>query len=444
MRKLDRFSRRRLLKGFLAGSLVTIGLPPLDMFLNSHGTAYAAEPGGFPKRFGIFFWGNGVLPHRFTPIGEGAEWQVSEELAALEPHKAKLSVVSGMEVKVPNLEPHWATLCGMLTGGPILMDGTDWTFSAPTIDQFLASEIGDATRFASIEVGTAVGSKTVCYAGPNSPISPEREPLALFERVFGGGFQLPGEAPIIDPTLTLQRSVLDAVMDDITAVKASVGYADRLRLDQHFDGIRSLEQRLRKLEEEPPNYASCDYPPMPEGEYPDIEGRPQIQVVNRAFCDILAYALACDQTRVFTNIFTRPLTNILFANATAGHHQLTHDEPGEQVMVHDIILQCMEAFAYQLQALDAIAEGDGTLLDHCLLLGTSDVGLGKTHTPEDFPIVLAGGASGAIKTGIHYSSPANESTTKVLLSIVRAMGVDAASFGAAEGEVSESLTAIDG
>jgi len=222
-----------------------------------------------------------------------------------------------------------------------------------------------------------------------------------------------------------------------------VGYADKIRLDQHFDGLRALELRLQKLEEAPPNYASCNYPPTPDEDYPDIEGRPQIQAKNRAFSDILAYALACDQTRIFTNIFTRPLTNILFASATAGHHQLTHDEPGEQPEVHDIVLQCMEAFSYQLQALDSIVEGDGTLLDHCLLLGTSDVGLGKTHTPENFPIVLCGGASGAINMGLHYVSPAQESTTKVLLSIIRAMGVDAARFGQAEGEVDTSLGAID-
>lgn len=441
---MRRLNRRTLLKGMLGGSLITIGLPPLERFMNTSGTAYAAEPGGFPKRFGLFFWGNGVLPHRFTPTGSGDSWELSEELAAFASLKEKLTVVSGMEVKVPNLEPHWATLCGMLTGGPILMDGTNWTFSAPTIDQFLAAEIGGETRFPSLEVGTAAGSSTVSFAGPNSPISPEREPAALFDRIFGGGFQLPGEDPIVDPRVGVERSILDAVMTDISSVKSSVSASDKLRLDKHFEGIRALEKRLQKLQEDPPNLVACDYPPIPEATYPDIEGRPQIQVVNKAFSDVLALALACDQTRVFTNIFTRPLTNILFANASAGHHQLTHDEPGEQVMVHDIILQCMEGMAYQLQALDSIEEGDGTLLDHCLVMGTSDVGLGKTHTPEDFPILLAGGASGAIKTGVHYNSPANESTTKVLLSVVRAMGVDAAKFGAAEGEISESLGAIDG
>ena len=103
----------------------------------------------------------------------------------------------------------------------------------------------------------------------------------------------------------------------------------------------------------------------------------------------------------------------------------------------------MQAFARQVEALAAIPEGDGTLLDHCLLLGTSDVSLGKTHSFEDFPILIAGSGGGRIKSGLHYRSPSSENTGKVPLSLMRALGIDAASFGKDEGETAVGLSEIE-
>ena len=436
-------NRRTMLKGVLGGAAVAIGLPALELFLNTHGTAYAAGgASGFPKRFGLFFWGNGMLPDRWVPVGEGDDWQLSDQLAPLLAHKEKLSVVTGTRVAVPNVEPHHATAGGILTGMPILQEPGGETFAGPTIDQILAAEIGQDTLYRSLEFGSDPG-QGLSHNGPHSINPAEKSPLALFERIFGGTFALPGAEGVVDPTLALRRSVLDVVSDDILRVAGQLGKADQARLEQHLEGVRALEKRLAKLEEDPPNLEACAAPPAPAAAYEDIEGHAQLQEKNKAFSDIIAMALACDQTRVFSNYFTRPLTNVLFEGISAGHHKLTHDEPSPQPEVHEITLQCMEALSVQIESLRAVEEGDGTLLDHMVLFATSDVSNGKNHSEEEFPILLAGSCDGALKTNRHYRSPSLENSSKALLTICRAMGLNLPEFGTEEGQVSDGISDIE-
>ena len=439
---MKRLSRRALLRGVIGGAAVSVALPWLEA-MSGKGARAQQGGSGFPKRFGIFCWGNGVIPVRWNPPTEGASFELSEQLQPLAAHKRKLCVVSGTRVLVPNIEPHFATAAGALSGRPITKVGNDWTVSGPTIDQGLARAVGGETRFASIETGV-VGGDGLSYNGPNSVNPPETSPRALFDRLFGAGFRLPGASGQVDPVVPVQRSVLDAVMGDLARIQAQVSVSDRQRLEQHLEGVRALERRLARLEEDPPNLAACQLPNTPLDDYPDVEGRPQIAERNKAMAELLAMALACDQTRVFSHFLTRPVNNVLFPGAPAGHHQLTHDEIGDlQPNVHAIVLQCVTAFGELLTALDAIPEGDGTVLDHSLIYGTTDVSWGKVHSPDDFPIVLAGGADGALKRDFHYRSSSGETTSKVLLSVCRAMGLDLPSFGADEGETRDSLGAIE-
>ncbi|MFO0660102.1 MAG: DUF1552 domain-containing protein [Polyangiaceae bacterium] len=435
-------SRRTLLRGVLGGAVVSIGLPWLEAFEGSTRSAKAGGDSGFPTRFGLFFWGNGNIPSRWTPLSEGPSWKPSEQLAPLADLVDEVSVVTGMRIALPNSVPHFAGAAGILSGGPLLDQYGENTFSLPSIDQVVANTLGELTRFRSLELGALPGDG-LSFSGPNTRNPPESSPHALFERVFGTGFTLPGDTPIVDPTLAVRRSILDAVMSQISDVQGVVGASDKARLDQHLEGIRALEKRLQKLQEDPPNLASCAYAPEPLADYPDIEGRPQLQQKNKAMADIVAYALACDQTRVFSDFFTYPVNNTLFTGSPAGHHQLTHDEAGDQPEVNKIVIQCIEAFAQLVTSLKAIPEGDATLLDHCALLCTSDVSLGKTHSFEDVPLLIAGSASGKLRKGIHYHSPASENASKVMLSVIRAVGVTAASFGAEEGKVEEGLSAIE-
>ena len=158
--------------------------------------------------------------------------------------------------------------------------------------------------------------------------------------------------------------------------------------------------------------------------------------------DLLAMALACDQTRVFSFHFTSPLNNELFTDTTDGHHNLTHNEGGDQPEVHSITVQVMEELAYLLEALRAVPEGEGSLLDNSIVLAASETSEGRTHALDEIPLIVAGGA-GRIVTGQHYRSYTQESASKAMLSLIRAMDVPAASFGAGESEATDGLSDIE-
>ena len=436
-----KLNRRSLLRGVLGGTAIAVGLPPLEIFLNSNGTKDASGA-AIPKRFGLFFWGNGVYPDAWVPTGEGADYQLSELLLPLAGVKSEVTVVSGTKVMLPNLEPHLSGAAGILSGGPLLNLGDDnWTFVAPSIDQLVAAELGRTTRFRSLEYGAKPG-KGKSYNGPNNRNPPETSPRDFYDRLFGEGFTPPGSDPKPDPTLGLRRSVLDAVLDDANALKTRLGANDKRRLDQHMEGIRALENRLRLIEENPPRLESCAVPERPPARFSSIDGRPPLSLINRTFVDVAALAIACDQTRVFSNYFTDSVSNNLFPGANSGHHQLTHDELGTQPQVRNIVGQIMAEYAYVVEKLRSIPEGDGTLLDHCVVVGTTDCSLGRTHALDEYPLLLAGTAGGALKKGIHHRSATAENASKAMLTVLRALEVPAAEFGQAEGRATDTLEGL--
>lgn len=432
-------TRRTLLRGLLGGSAVAISLPVLECFLDANGAAFA-DGSSFPRRFGLFFWGNGTLPHRWTPkgVGEGDAWQLSDQLAPLAPVKDLISVVSGLEVRVNNEIPHYSGAAGFLSGHAPLGEEGDNTFAAASIDQVIAAEIGGETLYRSLEFGAYPGNG-LSYTGPHSSNPPESSPHAFFERLFGTGFVVPGDEPVIDPRLGLRRSVLDAVMDQTADLRARVGAADAERLDQHLSGIRDLELRLARMQQNPANLESCGLPVEP----PPDEVIATLSERQRLLADLAVMALACDQTRVFSDYFTHPVHNYVMPGTNAGQHQLTHDELDPQPMVHDTVLQAIEEFRYLVEALAAVPEGDETLLDHCAILATSDISLGRTHALDEFPIVIAGRSGGALKNGLHYRSETRENASTVMLSLIRAVGIVASSFGGDEAMATEGLGAIE-
>jgi hypothetical protein len=436
-----RLNRRTLLRGMLGGGLVTVGLPMFEAFVNTNGTAMA-NGDAFPTRFGMFFWGNGMLPDRWVPQGTGSSYTLSEQLQPLAPVRDAITIITNMQVRVPNQSPHGSGPAGLLSGMPSPTVDASGSFAGPTIDQRIAAQIGDATRFRSIEFG-AEPESGLSWSSPTTRNPAERSPYALFERLFGPGFRAPGEEAIIDPSIALRRSVLDVVSEDANRLRNRLGTADQARLDSHLTAIRELELRLARLEEDPPTLAACLRPEAPLADYPWINGRPQLAEVNRVFGQICAMALACDQTRVFSNFISFPVNNLLFEGATAGHHQLTHDEPGEQPQVNEIVIELMGHFAEFIQELRNIPEGDGTVLDHCAVLGTSDVSYGRTHSIDEYPLIIAGSASGRLRTGIHYRPTGADNASKVILTLMRAVGVTAASYGEDDAMATDSVSEVE-
>lgn len=440
------FGRRSLLKGLLGGAAVAIGLPPLELFLNNHGTAYAASgQSGFPQRFALFYWGNGHLAHYWNPsaTGIGEAWEISEQLAPLQAFKEKMTLVTGLNVPFSGVgEPHFETACRFMVGEPLFMNGDDWAMSGKTFDQRMADALGQSTRFKSLEFGTDTKRNGLSHTGLYEHAPAETSPYAFFERVFGGSFSLPGENSEPDPRLALDRSVLDAVMEDIASLSAQVGASDKIRLEQHLDGIRAIEKQIAILED-PPQLAACAYPETPQSEYGEAGGLQPFQEKNAIFAQIAAYALACDQTRVVSNWFTSAVANgTLFPGQDDSHHSLTHFEADPQVHVHECMLFIMDALAEFVSALDSIQEGDGTLLDHMIVLGTSDCASGKLHSGIDFPTVMLGSGDGALINDIHWRSETGDNATRVLLTIARALGVDMASFGVGEHAATLSISEI--
>lgn len=430
-------SRRTVLRGMLHGAAISVALPPLEAMLGSTGKAFA-DGSGFPKRFGLFMWGNGVVPDNWVPATTGTDYALSQILAPLASVQGDIAVLTGLGVQTANVEPHMSGAAGILSGAPLIQT-TDLTFMLPSIDQVIANAIGGTTRFKSLEFGVDPGSG-LSYNGPDDQNPPESNPQNFFNTLFVEGFTPPGTNPIPDPMLGIRKSILDVVIDDAQSLSRKLGPMDRARLDQHLTGIRQLEMQIANTAA--PSLASCMVPGMPMV-YPPVDGRPQISAINRSFIDIAVLALACDQTRVLSNFITYPVDNILFPGAPEGHHQLTHDELGEQPMVTAIMVQIITELAYYINALKSIPEGDETLLDHMVLFATTDCSFGRTHSLNEYPIVLAGTASGALQTGFHYRSETGENTSEVLLSLVNAMDIPAASFGSGAGLATNGLAAIE-
>jgi hypothetical protein len=433
--------RRTFLRGVLAGVGASLALPMLEAMLDGSGKALACG-GVVPRRFGMYWWGNGVRPDRWVPATTGSSWELSEALASLAAVKPWVSVVSGLSVRTGNDIPHDSGSIGALTGrAPIEMSGGD-TVAGPTIDQIIAAEVGAATVYRSLQT-SPTGARGWSYNGPASRNPPEESPLALYERLFGGTFRAPGESGVVDPSLALRQSVLDAVLEDANALRARVGAADQARLDQHMTGVRELELRLARLQQDPPDLASCARPEAPPEIFPDVDGRPPVREKSRAMLDLLVMALACDQTRVITHFVNDGVADTFFPGASAGHHDLTHNEPGDQPGVAAITERIVEDLAYLLEAMVALPEGDGTLLDNSVVLAGSEVSLGQTHSLDDMPLLFAGGACGRLRTGVHYRGSGQENVSRLMLTLVRAMDVVAGSFGEGEGEATDTISEVE-
>ena len=448
-----KIDRRTALRGALAGAVVSVALPPLEAMFNANGTAFA-QGAPLPRRLGVFHWGGGVKHDRWNPTATGAGYALSPELAPLQAVKDYVSVVSGMSVKTGSLQGHHSGAVGILSGCPMVTQPANGapfrsTFSAPSIDQVAAAAIGKTSKFKSLEVGISKringGEGTtlqyLSHNGPDNPNPSEYDPVKVFDRLFGAGFTPPGGTT--DVTLALRKSVLDAVLADVNRLKMRVSAADRARLDQHFENVRAIENRL--VGTGTTTTATCRLPAKP-GPVGGTNNRENLEEATKLMSDLIAMAFACDLTRVFSMMYSGPTNGTVFwqVNATSGHHALTHDEPGDQPLVHASTVFTMQCFAALLQALKNTPEGAGNVLDNTVILASSDVSDGKLHSLTDYPIIVAGKGGGFLKyPGVHYRSTSKENTSTVLFSVLKAAGLTLTEFGAGGGLVTTSCTAIE-
>lgn len=456
-----KISRRTVLRGAVGGAGVSFALPPLEAMFNSNGTALA-QGGAIPKRLGVFFWGGGIKRDRWIPTATGAAWAPSPELEPLTAVKQYINVVTGMSVKTGNQQGHHAGAVGILSGSPMTVQpkgGAPFrsTFSAPSVDQFAAASIGKTTKFKSLEVGISqrintsegTGLQHLSHNGPDNPNPSVYNGAMVFDRMFGTGFMAPNTTtPVTDVTKALRRSILDAVSLDINALKLRVSTLDRTRLDQHLENVRSIEKRLTMDTVAP---AACRLPTKPTA-IMDTGGRELLEERTKLMSEMVAISLACDQTRVFSMLWSGSTASTVYwpVMVSAGHHGLTHDEGGTQPQVHATVVYTMKMFAILVEALKAIPEGAGNVLDNTAVYASSDLSDGRAHDLIDYPLVIAGGGGGFLKNpGVHYRSTTNENTSTVLLTVLKAAGVTDAmgkpitAFGGGGGAVTSSCTAIE-
>lgn len=422
--------RRMLLRGLFQGAAAAMALPLLDCFLDGNGTALA-DGRPIPIRFGTFFWGCGLTRPLFLPKATGAGYEDTPQLAALKPWKAKFNLLSGFRAFIDSgpVIPHWSGNAAIATGIAPAQDGR---FAGPTLDQIVANSIGRASRFRSIEIACS-GDRRESYsssggAGVNPP---EVSPLGLYTRLFGPGFQMAdGFKP--DPRIMLQQSVLSVVADDRKRLMAEAGAADRMRLDQYFTAVRDVENTLAVELQKPDIIADVTIPAPPEAMTVN-KSVPVLLKTVPLFSQLLAIGLATNQTRIFNLALSEPADTMFVPGEARIFHQATHEEPldpalGYQPAVARYGAHAMECFAALLAALDAVREGDATLLDRCLVLAYTDTSEARLHAVDGIPMFLAGAAGGRLKTGLHIAGQ-GETVSRAGLTVQQAMGLDVDRWG---------------
>jgi hypothetical protein len=437
----------------LGGSAIYMGLPALDVFLNGNGTAFA-DGAKLPVRFGTYFWGLGLTDTpsggtRWVPKKIGAGYEITPELEAIKAVKDKVSVFSGFRV-IPDGRAnlvHWSGHASILSG---IAPATSARFEAPTIDTKVADAIGTGTRFKVLDVDASVSRRPVSYSTRtgNTFATPEATPLALYTRLFGQGFQDPNAdnwKP--DPSIMLRQSVLSAVKDQRQALMSNVGKADQVKLDQYFTSVREMENSLEIQLQRPDKLEACMVPTAPK----EPARGASVDIVNantRTMAKLLAMGLACNQTKVFNFVHTAGSSETYIAGQSKIYHQITHDEPtdaklGYQPETSKLAGLVMQGLGDFLAEMNAIKEGDGTLLDNMLMLAFSDTGYAKIHSIENIPMFLAGGAGGKHKAGQHIHST-GDAVTRVSLTAMQLVGAPVGEFGAGTMKTSRPVSEVMG
>lgn len=442
---MNKLSRRRFLRGSLNGAAVTVALPFLDAFLDGNGKAMAAG-NPLPLRFGTWSWGLGMSKDAFVPKKTGANFDLPPEIQALASVQKHINLYTNFHVfkdDAPNLCHH--------SGWVVLRSGIAPT-SRPnrpgeTLDVSVARKIGNETRFKSLSA-TATGDvrDSFSYEAGNSVNAPEWSPLRFYQRLFGPEFQDPNaEVFTPDPKVMVRKSALTAVQDDAKKLDRVLGAEDRARLDQYFTGIRDLERRFDLQLSRPDPREACIIPEMPE-DLPAGLDADLVSKRHRIMTDLMLMAVACDQTRVFNMFYASAFSATTRPGYDKPHHTATHEEAVDPVLKYQpntswYTRRAMDEWAYFVQALANIREGDGTLLDNSFVYATTDQSFAKIHAIDGIPMFSAGSGGGRVKTGLHIDGGGTPGC-RLGYTAQRLMGVDISSWGDKSNNTSQDIGEI--
>jgi hypothetical protein len=421
---------------FLRGMGATVALPLLEAMVPAFTPTVrtAANP---QRRLGCVYVPHGEIMEQWTPATEGAGFELMPIMKPLEPFRSHLVVVSNLARPEAGFDTNHAGAPASFLSGlpPKRTDGPNFKLGV-TLDQVVAKHIGQDTVFPSLEVATEdfsalVGScapgyscayaNTLSWQGPAAPLPMEINPRVLFERMFGGGDTAAQRAA----RMREDRSILDFVSADLADLGGRIGPGDRARLGEYVDHIREVERRIHRAERQ--SDTALKVPDAPVGVPDKFEDH-----VGVLF-DLLALAYEADLTRVFTFMMARELSQRTYPNigVTWPHHVISHHANNpERVAAHATVnTHHVELFAKFLERLRETPDGDGSLLDHSMILYGSGMGNGNVHAADPLPLVIVGGAAGTIKGDRHVVAKPHSPNANLLLSVTQKFGVPMETFG---------------
>jgi len=428
-------SRRRFLKG--AG--VSIALPLLESMVPA-ATPLAQTAARGRTRLGCIYFPHGATMEKWTPTADGAGFEFPDILTPLEPFRDRVNVISGLSHPQAYgsgsaTANHNRSAASFLSGAHA-KEGAQ-PYLGVTLDQVAARQIGQDTPLPSIELmleetslncgeGLSCAYRdTISWQGPTSPLPMQNNPQVVFERLFGDGNTDAERRARRSQSLSL----LDSVLGEVSSLQAKLPPADRTRLDQYLTDVREIERRIQKAGDQ--LSTDLDVPPAPAGVPKDFDD------YIRLMFDLQVLAWQADITRVTTLLMAKELSNAVYPKSGVrdAFHILSHHSNLKENKERFAVLNRYHValFAYLLGKLKATPDGDGTLLDHAMVLYGSAMSDGNQHNHGPLPIVLAGGASGRLAGGRHLRSTSDTTMSNLLLAMLEKLEIRQEKFGDSTG-----------
>ena len=432
---------------FLRGMGAALALPLLDAMVPA-ATALARTAAAPTKRLGFIYIPNGANMSKWTPAGDGA-LDLSSTLSPLAPVRDHVVIPTGLAHRQAEAwgdgNGEHSRASGVWLNGvhPKRTEGAD-VRAGTTADQIAAGALGQDTPLPSLEISlensfvvgncdngySCVYTNTIAWRSPTTPLPMEHNPRVVFERLFGEG----GTTTERLARLREDKSILDAVRDDMTRLERRLGAGDRVRVSQYLDAVREIERRIQRVE------AQAGEAALPENLARPVGIPESFDEHARLMFDLQALAFQADITRVFTFLIGReqsaqsyPEIGVPDAHHATSHHQLDPAKLEQYAKINTYHVDLLSSF---LQRLQTTPDGDGSLLDQSLILYGGGISDGDQHSHIDLPLILAGGGAGQLQGGRHVRYPTDTPMTNLLLAMLDKAGVvHAEQFGDSTGQL---------
>ncbi len=433
---------------FLKGMGAALGLPFLDAMLPRTVLAGAAAKGAplaAPTRMAYVFFPNGAIMRDWTPTAAGTSFELPKTLTPLASHRKDMLVISGLahdkgRANGDGAGDHARSCAVFLTGAQPRKTGGADIHVGMSVDQVAAEKYGKETRLPSLELGIESGrqagscdsgyscaySSNISWKSPSQPMAKEINPKLAFERLFGDSRDEQARAE----RDFYRKSILDFVASDSAQLNAKLGAADRRKLDEYFTSIREIELRIEN--------ASSSRGRLPDRPAPDgIPGTLTEHI--RLMYDLMVMAFQTDATRISTFMLASEGSNRTYpeVDVNDAHHGLSHHRNDEEkvVKIQRIDQYLMDQFAYFIDRMKSVKEGDKTLLERSMIVYGSGISDGNRHRHDDLPVLILGQANGAITTGRHMVLDSETPMTNLFLSMLDTVGAPTERLGDSTGKL---------